>query len=451
MDIYLYIIYGDPDRGDIINFGATADFLIGRLGEINLSAAQSNEKDIYGISKKGYGYLLRYFYKYKALNANLSLKGYSKEYSNLLIKADNVKSRFEGDARISFNQKLLGSITASFSSIFKYTGQYIQKTSLSYRKQFFKNLALYITGSRTEDGEEITDEITVSLNINFSLQNNTNAHINYENYSKESSVDGSSEDSTVKASIQKNVPSETGYGYSLRAESEHDRDVSEDWETNGQSSFTYRLPFGMYFASYNRTAKDTETSSLRASGGIAYINSSLYFTNSIRNAFALVKVENIEGVTVKSNNQTAGITDSDGELLVSNLTSYNDNIISINPEDLPLSYNILYTKKYISLPYGGGGTLKFDVKKLQAFEGYAYFIKDGKKIPAEYAGLALEVPGNTIEFIVGEGGAFYIENVPPGTYPARLWDSNKECHFNIVFPDSDDIIVDIGEISCEIN
>ena len=51
---------------------------------------------------------------------------------------------------------------------------------------------------------------------------------------------------------------------------------------------------------------------------------------------------------------------------------------------------------------------------------------------------------------MGKGGEFYLENIPPGKWPARLYLKDKHCAFKMYFPERDEIYVDMGEIACEI-
>jgi outer membrane usher protein FimD/PapC len=55
----------------------------------------------------------------------------------------------------------------------------------------------------------------------------------------------------------------------------------------------------------------------------------------------------------------------------------------------------------------------------------------------------------TIEGLVGRGGEFYIENVPAGSYPAKITYEGEECVFDITIPETTEMWVDLGEVLCE--
>ena len=144
-----------------------------------------------------------------------------------------------------------------------------------------------------------------------------------------------------------------------------------------------------------------------------------------------------------------GVTNRRGEFLVPGLISYFGNKLSIEPSDLPLEYDVLETTKYVSAPFRSGGLAEFDVAKLRAFEGRFFFLESSERVAAEYAGVEITVDDKTTVSVVGKQGAFYLENLPSGTFPARLFTGAKECHFELTIPPSDEVIVDLGEIVCE--
>ena len=124
------------------------------------------------------------------------------------------------------------------------------------------------------------------------------------------------------------------------------------------------------------------------------------------------------------------------------------NQITLAPKNLPVNWNLERPDRLIRLPYRGGGVVDFEAKALQSFEGHAFFVNDSTEVPAEFAGFEIEAPGNPVQSTVGKGGLFYFENLPAGTYPARIFWKARECRFTIRIPRSDEIRVDLGKISC---
>jgi outer membrane usher protein len=94
--------------------------------------------------------------------------------------------------------------------------------------------------------------------------------------------------------------------------------------------------------------------------------------------------------------------------------------------------------------------LEFDIVKLQGFTGYLFFTENGEKKPAEYAALEIKIEEDLFQTVVGRGGEIYLENIPSGNWPARFYLKDRWCAFDMEFPESDEMFVDMGELVCEI-
>ncbi|MFC1855475.1 fimbria/pilus outer membrane usher protein [Thermodesulfobacteriota bacterium] len=431
-------------KGDMINYGASAVLLFDQAGEFDASFALSNEKDAENYKRNGYATSLNYSVNVDQVHSGFSIRTTSKEYSNLSTSATAQKSRYSGSVNIGISHDYLGSLNTSYSMSETYDDNKTTRNSLSYSNQFFEKLSTRISWSKVENEEGTSEEVMLFASMNFQVSNNTNGSLRYD-YSDKTYVSG------LSASLNKSAPTGTGYGYKVETDTVRHSFGREDYDTDLNSSFDVRWPYGDYALSYSRRS-DNDSYNFRATGALTLINGIIYPAKQVNDSFGMVKVANLEGVKVMVGSQEMQKTNSDGIAVVPNLISYYNNAISIEPLDLPINYNIPNDKKYVTTSYRGGAFIEFYVTKLQAFEGNILYIIDGKKVPAEYAGLAFEYgDGKKIEAIVGEEGYFYFENVPAGTYPARVWDNKRECNFNIVIPGSDDIMVDIGEITCEIN
>jgi outer membrane usher protein len=92
--------------------------------------------------------------------------------------------------------------------------------------------------------------------------------------------------------------------------------------------------------------------------------------------------------------------------------------------------------------------VSFTVTRLQALTGKLFIVKDGARTPATFAGLEVNVGPEVISSVVGMDGAFYLENIPAGTYRARLLMEDRVVAFNLVVPQGEESLVDLGEIDC---
>jgi outer membrane usher protein len=174
-------------------------------------------------------------------------------------------------------------------------------------------------------------------------------------------------------------------------------------------------------------------------------------TRPITDSFALVKVGDIQGAKVYYSNSEVAVTNAKGEAMVPSLISYIDNKLSFEATDVPVNYELMETEKYVSPPYRSGSVVSFDVRKIQAFEGQLLIVVKGQKKPAESAMLEVKVEGKVIDTVVGKRGDFFLENLKPGKFPAKLTIDGRECNFEMVVPESSEMTVNMGEISCEMD
>ncbi len=415
-------------KKDTLNLGPTVEFLLGGGGEIDAAAEFSRAS-----GKTGYGGALSYSYAGKYFNARFSVRGFSKEYANIGISPGDNDTKLDAVYSIGYNRESLGSISASFAKIDKYTASTLKRASIFYTRRLFKDISFFVTARRTKT-DTVSNDIFAGLN--FLLDDRTSGGVNYQSQDKAASE---------TAYMQRNPPKGVGFGYRAAVERKQ-----EPQQVNGNGSVLYNGPWGIYSVDYNR-ASGQNNYTLNASGAVAFINRSFYLSRPITDSFALVKVADQGNVKVLYSNQVIGETNKNGEVIVPDLISYYDNKISIDDTDIPINYEITDLSRDVSTPYRGGGVVNFAASKVQGFTGTFFFLDKGVKKAAEYAGIEIKADGKTMVATVGKNGEFYLENLPKGTFPARLYLKNKDCRFDMHVPESDEMLVDMGEVSCEIH
>jgi len=149
------------------------------------------------------------------------------------------------------------------------------------------------------------------------------------------------------------------------------------------------------------------------------------------------------------NNQEIGRTDEKGRVFIPNLGSYYENQVSIGDRDIPIDYSLSEVAKFVSPPLRSGSVIPFEVRKFQAVTGTLH-VQSGEKVsPGEYLEVMMGVGEREISFPTGKGGEFYLENIPPGSHRASVRIPDRPCSFDLVVPESDEMIVDLGEVTCE--
>lgn len=419
---------GEADK-DLINFGPLATFIVGRAGEVDSTFAFS-----YDNGKCGYGAFLSYRYIGSTMSGNASFTYASKDYTNLSLKEATTKMHFEGRLGLGLHTKSLGSISANVQFLSKYGEVDTKSVSIFYNRTLGNNVSLSVSASRTD---ELKTYYNVFAGLVFILGRDHFGTINYQSQDSQK---------TLSTSIEKNPPIGTGFGYRVQVNAQD----SENWEPGGYSYVQYNGPYGIYSADVRRTS-GKNTYDLNMSGSIAFLDKSFYMSRPITDSFALVNVGDIEGVRTYYSNNEIATTNGKGKAIVPSLISYNYNKLSFDPTDIPINYELTEIDKYISPAYRSGSIVTFDVRKIQAFEGRLFLIIKGEKKPAESAVLEVMVNGKIVEAVIGKRGEFYIENLKPGKFPAKMTLEDKQCSFEITVPESREMNVNIGDISCEMD
>ncbi len=419
----LKIGYSAEASKDLLNIGARSSVLISQAGVLNAAIGSSSYRGVSGVSGAlGYSYLSR------NINIMVSLQSASGEYSNLLIKPSDDKAKFLISNSIGFGWSKTGFITAAYTYLNAFEAGKTTRFSVSYNKALTKDTSFFMTASKTK-AVETKNEIMLGLRMY--LGGKISGAVSYS---------GSEGSDIKKASIQKSPPTGTGFGFNANVENTRSRN-------NIEGNLNYQNRYGMY----GMDLSDRDGAAgyrVSYAGGMGYIGRSVFFSRPITDSFAKVRVGDLEDVRVYSYNNEIGRTNKNGEVIIPNLQSFNENRIDIEAEDIPINYSITALTRRITPPFRNGSVVEFDVSKMQAATGSVYMLENRVEFPVEYAIMHIPVKGKTIEGMVGTAGEFYVENVPPGTYPAQIMFKGKTCEFDIVIPDSEDMFVDLGKMIC---
>ena len=245
--------------------------------------------------------------------------------------------------------------------------------------------------------------------------------------------------STAAVQLQKSRPLREGFAYLAQA-AFGSRAVSI-------ADVQYQGRFGLYEVDATHIEGDTNVT-LTAAGALTYIGGNVYATRPVQDAYGLIRVPDVAGVTGYVSHQDIGKTDARGNLLVPSLLSYYGNQLGIEPQDIPLDYAVEETERTVAPSYRGGAVVTFAVKKLQAFQGKAQLLRGGETEVPAFGELAVTVNGAVQTSPIGTDGAFYLENLPPGIWPAEILFEGTPCRFAMQIPKAPERFVDMGVVSC---
>jgi len=144
-----------------------------------------------------------------------------------------------------------------------------------------------------------------------------------------------------------------------------------------------------------------------------------------------------------------GRTDSDGEILIPDLLSYQNNKVGLDIGDLPLDYQVPAKETSLVPRFRSGVFHDFRVKRFKAVTGQVIASKAGKEIVLRLGRLTLTAAGEERSCPTGFNGEFYLENLPAGRHIAALLVQGERYRCPIDVPESEDLLVETGEVICE--
>jgi outer membrane usher protein len=172
-----------------------------------------------------------------------------------------------------------------------------------------------------------------------------------------------------------------------------------------QASTTYRSSYGTIQAGVSETNSNT-SAALELRGSITTMDGGIFLSNWIDDGFAVVNV-GVPGVVVLHENRPAGVTDSQGMLLLPALRAYQRNKIEVDPVNLPVDAEIESTREVVVPADRAGALVQFSVRSDSSSALVTFVRVDGSFVPAGARG-RIDSGG---EFVVGYDGQAFIRNL----------------------------------------
>ncbi len=395
------------------------------VGEIEGYLAASREG-----GRTGGAASLSYRYVGQPVNYGVFATALSPHYAALGLSIDQDRPRWDGNAFVGVQIGRLASLTLQYTGTVPRDTPSSQRAALSSSSSLTRDLSLFLSFARVFQGSTQGSEAFIGLS--YFLGRNTTALASYGHQ------DGLN---TGSIDVQKSLPVGTGYGY-------HFNGTAGDGPGSASGDVQYNASFGRYEASVLRLGGET-SSTLSASGGIVVLGGAVLPTRPVVDSFALIRVPGVPGVHGTASNQDVGTTNGSGDLLVPSLIPYYGNRIGISDRDVPIDYEIGSVERTVATPYRGGAVVEFPVKRVTTVTGRVLIAEAGtEKVPA-YGELTVTGPDGVPQASpVGGDGAFYLENLSPGRYPAAVEHKEAVCRFTLVVPASPSAFVNLGTLRC---
>lgn len=155
-------------------------------------------------------------------------------------------------------------------------------------------------------------------------------------------------------------------------------------------------------------AQDGTSLRLNMSGSLGLLGGLTFASPHIgHGSFAVVKIAEEANVSIYQSNRKISKTNSSGLALIPNLMPFEKNTISINPEDLPLDFEINEINKVIAPFARSGSIINFDIKKTN---NRLVRILTADGIPV-LAGTNVNVLPSNTNYVVAKRGEVYLKNL----------------------------------------
>ncbi len=200
------------------------------------------------------------------------------------------------------------------------------------------------------------------------------------------------------ARINHNAPYEGGLGY--RAE------VRQDDGQNGRAGVTYDTPKGIASLDVSHWY-GRDVARLGLKGGLVFVGGDTHMSRPVSDSFALVTVGDFNGVDVMQDNRVITQTNKAGHALITGLRAYEENRLSIDPLDLPLSADIGRTALKVVPKRRSGVVANFPVEQVTAAL-FHVIDEDGTDVPP---GTMMHAADGGEDAPVGFNGLAYISGL----------------------------------------
>lgn len=296
----------------------------------------------------------------------------------------------------------------------------------------------------------VAGSTTLAVGYTMSLDARTSASVNSS--AGRSTADGATHRSrATTVQLQRNPPEDTGLGYTLEGTTSHDqsdtqRATAQVVAQTERATFTAALSQGRNRADGGAS---TSSSDLRAgvSGGVAWLDNSVFMSRRIDGSFAVVEVADYPGVQVLHDHHPVARTDANGRALIPGLRGYEPNRIGIDAADLPFDAEVEALEVDLTPPSRSGVVLRVPVRRNRA-ASLRLVDASGEALPA---GSMVQVPGRAQGFPVGFDGRSFISGLLARTPISVRWPGG-ECAATLAldlesYASADDL-PDLGTVSC---
>lgn len=424
-DAFTLEAHGEYRQNDARAAGLNAVFGVGRIGTLNLTAAQGGDRN-------GSGWLDGVGLEHRGLNTSfLATTWWSTRDFAQIGQAANAAMRLRQRTLLQTGVGLsrYGSLSLAYVRQTYRESPAQQTLSLTHSLSLGRVGTINLTLTRTR-----TAPYTSAL-----AQSSSSAYLTFvhalgnRQAVTSSALTGSGSgapDNEVIVALTESPPVGPGAGYRLSASSAGNYDA--DWRQQ--------------FAAADLDVEvarnqGVQGQSLYLTGAMTWLDGQVNPTRSVTGSFAMVDVAGLPNVPVYVENQLTTHTDASGHALLYNLRPYEANRISIQPVELPLDTAIESSSTIMAPPYRSGVIARFPVERVRGGT-FRLVGDDGRALPV---GARVVFNGGTFPIVLD--GVVYVTGYDHGMSAEARWEGGT-CRFRVEPPPVDEPIPDMGTVRC---
>lgn len=404
----------------LINAGLSSDWIpASQSGTISTALAASSDS-----GTNGYLYGLGYRWSDGRFSFSSSATTTSGDYRDVATRYGSAPSAFSGSAVVGYNFGVGGNLSMSYLQ-FRYPEQSaIRYANATWFKSITDNVSLSASFNQNiDDGRDRS----VYLMVTVSTRNNLTAG---------ATVQRTGDKMGYQLNASQTPPSEGGVGWNLAAS-------QQSSQQSGQGEVGYLGRNGRVYTGY-RSIPDNNYGYAGATGSVVMMGGGIFAAREINNGFAVVSTDGIPNVPVKWQNNLVGNSDGNGLLLVTPLNSYQNNLISIDPMNLPASMRIRNVNLNATPADRSGTLVSFDIKPVRAA---LVILVDAKGNAIGEGSPVRSMAGAGQDTVVGFDGQAYFDALELRNQ-LRVTTDSGICIAEFDYPENQKSVPNIGPIVC---
>jgi outer membrane usher protein len=423
-DLFTAEAHGEATK-DLVMAGGGGVLNVADYGLLNLDLAGSNSAGRQGwLATAGISRVARPF------SLSLGATWAQPQFKDIAAENFDLVPRLQLNAGVGIELGRFGSVSASYNSLnlpaaaltsFAQPAQRTRLLSASYSLQYrsvsfsanvFHDLLSHSTG------------LMVSLTIPLGTRSSVTAS---------GVLDGGRPYGELESNQSATEVGE--FGYQLYA--------AEGSQSHEFGQAQYEAPWALLTAGIDHTS-GIATFRGEAQGAISAIDGGVFPSPPINDAFAVVDTNGLPGVNVLRENRIVGQTDSDGQIFVPDLRSFEVNHLAIDPNDVPPDTALASVTRDVRPQDRTGVVVPFQIRRSN---GAILHLVDESKAPIAFGSVGMLHAGGAA-VPVGYDGEAYVEDLAAHNEFTVTEPNGKRCVAKFDYAPKPGDIPEIGPVLC---